>query len=228
LGAGGLVEPLWSNECPVWFPKEFYWVVGCSYQDVPETPIAVRNTFIGCTCIPREVFEAIGGFNSGVGRVGANALGCEETELCIRASQRWPQKIFLFEPKARIHHRVSLSRARWRYFLSRCYAEGLSKATIAKHVGAKDSLSSECAYTLCVLPRGVFRGLKDTLFHGDVAGLMRAGAIIAGFVMTASGYLAGSVTLAFFIRKVLTMSMGHKLAQDNMLITKGLGGEEHS
>lgn len=201
LGVGGLVEPLWPDECPAWFPKEFYWVVGCSYQDVPETPIAVRNTFIGCTCIRREVFETIGGFKNGVGRVGTYPLGCEETELCIRASQRWPQRTLLFEPQARIQHHISPDRTSWHYFCSRCYLEGFSKAAIARYVGSKDSLSSERAYTVRILPRGVFRGLRDALFHRDVTGLMRAGAIVAGFIMTAVGYLVGNAALRFSARR---------------------------
>jgi len=49
-----------------------------------------------------------------------------------------------------------------------------------------------------MLPRGVLRGLKDALSHCDVTGLMRAGAIIAGFIMTATGYLVGNAAL--FIR----------------------------
>src|SRR5690348_7012118 len=31
LGVGGIVDPLWACTPPVWFPKEFYWVIGCSY-----------------------------------------------------------------------------------------------------------------------------------------------------------------------------------------------------
>src|SRR6266849_7023414 len=208
LGIGGLIEPLWPNECPAWFPKEFYWVIGCSYQNISEKPIAVRNTFLGCTCIRREVFEAIGGFKNGIGRVGTYPLGCEETELCIRALQRWPQKIFLFVPQARTHHHISPYRASWRYFCLRCYLEGFSKAAIARYVGPKDSLSSEWAYTLRVLPQGVLRGLKDALFHRDVTGLMRAGAIIAGFIMTAAGYLVGSINFSFFAREAETTSNG--------------------
>jgi GT2 family glycosyltransferase len=201
LGAGGFVEACWPNECPQWFPREFYWVVGCSYQDIPEMPISVRNPFLGCSCIKKEVFEDIGGFKNEVGRVGALPLGCEETELCIRALQRWPQKIFLFEPQARISHHIAAYRTGWHYFCSRCYFEGISKATIARYVGAQDSLSSERTYMLNALPRGVLRGLRETLFRCDVTGLMRAGTIIAGLIMTVTGYLVGNATLCFFSPK---------------------------
>jgi GT2 family glycosyltransferase len=197
LGAGGFVEPLWTGEHPAWFPHEFSWVVGCSYQDIPEKPIAVRNTFIGCSCFTRQVFETVEGFSHGIGPTATSLMRCEETELCIRALQRWPGKSFLFEPRARIQHRVPPARARWRYFLARCYFEGISKAAIAKRVGTKDSLSSEWVYTLRILPRGVLRCLKDALWQRDPTGFLRAGAIITGFSVTAAGYLIGRVSSGF-------------------------------
>jgi GT2 family glycosyltransferase len=194
LGVGGRVEPIWSGKCPAWFPKEFYWVVGCSYLGLPEKLSVVRNPFGGCTCYRREVFEVVGGFRNGIGRVGKLPMGGEETELCIRARQHWPEKNFLYDPQAKIHHHVPPSRATLRYFRSRCYSEGLSKALIARLVGANDSLSSERSYTLRTLPSGVIRGLIEGLFHRDMHGVIRAGANIYGFFMTACGYLMGSMS----------------------------------
>jgi GT2 family glycosyltransferase len=192
LGTGGTVEPLWLSKAPAWFPKEFSWVVGCTYQHIPETPQVVRNPYGGCACYRREMFEAVGGFRDGIGRIPTLPMGCEETELCIRAQQHWPQKFFLYNPHARIHHRISASRANWRYFRSRCYAEGLSKAIVTQYVGAKDGLASERAYTLRTLPEGVLRNLKSGILHRDLARLQQAGAIIAGLMITTMGYLAGS------------------------------------
>ena len=201
LGVGGTVEPLWSGPQPGWFPKEFYWVVGCTYQIPPELPVVVRNPYGGCTCIRREVFEVVGGFRSGIGRVGTRPLGGEETELCIRAKQYWPQKIFLYQPQAKIYHRIPSNRVSWHYFRSRCYAEGLSKAIISKYVGAKDSLSSERAYTFQTLPLGVLRSLASVLFRGDLAGLLRAGAILAGLLITIAGYLRGCMVQCTWSQK---------------------------
>jgi len=197
LGTGGAVEPLWLVQQPVWFPEEFYWVVGCTYRGQPEMLAVVRNTYGGNACIRREVFSQIGGFRNGIGRSDALPMGCEETELCIRAKQHWPQKVFLYEPRARIHHCIPPDRACWRYFRSRCYAEGLSKAGVTRYVGAKDSLASERSYTLRTLPRGIARGLADAFLHRDPAGLSRAGAIVVGLAITTAGYLVGSLVLFF-------------------------------
>ena len=193
LGVGGTVKPAWEVTRPRWFPEEFFWVVGCSYLTVPTYPIEIRNLWAGCMCVRREVFEAVGGFRSDIGHIGKYVLGGEETEFCIRAKQHYSHKKFLYEPQASIYHFIPERRATWHYFLSRCYAEGLSKAVITRHVGAKDSLSSESAYTLKVLPLGIVRGITDCFLKGDVSGLQRAGAILAGLATTTAGYLLGTL-----------------------------------
>jgi hypothetical protein len=83
---------------------------------------------------------------------------------------------------------VPAERARWRYFLARCYYEGVSKASVAYQVGSSDGLSSEKTYAWHILPHGVKRGLADALGHGDVSGLGRVAAIVSGLMMTALGY----------------------------------------
>jgi GT2 family glycosyltransferase len=193
-GAGGTIEPCWPASRPSWFPAEFNWVVGCTYCGLPESTASVRN-LIGCNMsFRREVFELIAGFRSGIGRVGTHPVGCEETELCIRLKQRQPQSRLLYEPRARVFHRVSAQRASWRYFCARCYYEGISKAAVARLVGSNDGLSAEKAYTLRVLPRGVKRGLIAAR-RGDVSGLGRAAAIIGGLMLTALGYARGRLAL---------------------------------
>jgi hypothetical protein len=98
----------------------------------------------------------------------------------------------LYEPRARVQHRVTASRAHWGYFCARCYAEGRSKALVAQAVGAGDGLACERTYTLRTLPRAVVRGLADSL-RGDPSALTRAGAIMAGLALTTAGYLMGTV-----------------------------------
>lgn len=218
LGAGGTVEPLWLVNQPAWFPREFFWVVGCSYLSLPSSgknsdlsrPVEVRNPFGGCTCYRREVFETVGGFTNGIGRVGGRPLGCEETELCIRAHQYWPQKVFLYEPRARIHHRIPPQRATWRYFRARCYAEGLSKAAVTRYVGAKDGLASERSYTLRILPRGVWRGLLDGILRHNPAGFLCAGAIVVGLLTTTAGYVVGMVAQYFHRAAPLRWGQMHR------------------
>ncbi|MGH2733191.1 MAG: glycosyltransferase [Actinomycetota bacterium] len=165
--------------------------MGCTYRGMPETRAPVRNMIGANMSFRSEVFEEAGEFSSRVGRLGTLPLGCEETELCIRAQRRWPDRFFLYEPRSKVHHRVGPRRGTPRYFLSRCYAEGLSKAVVSRLAGSGIGLASERAYSLRVLPKGVLRELKTTILRADPAGIERAAAIIWGWTATAAGYVMG-------------------------------------
>lgn len=196
LGCGGRVEADWRAGQPAWFPDEFGWVVGCSYLGLPESRSVVRNMIGSSMLIRRAVFETAGMFRAEVGRIGKHPVGCEETELCLRALRRWPGRTFLYEPASRIHHMVPAERGRWSYFRARCYFEGRSKALVAQLAGARDGLSSERAYTLRTLPAGVTRNAARAITHRDTWGLARAGAIVAGLAFTTTGYLIGRLANA--------------------------------
>lgn len=195
LGAGGAVVPHWKFGEPSWFPPEFQWVVGCTYRGMPRTIAPIRNPIGANMLVRRDVFEAIGGFRDGIGRVGTLPVGCEETELCIRARQYWPERHFLYVPQASVAHRVPSQRATWRYFLSRCYAEGRSKAIVSRFVGAQDALSSERGYVARTLPQGILRGFISTLIaliscsNRRYLGMGRATAIVVGLATTMMGYV---------------------------------------
>jgi glycosyltransferase involved in cell wall biosynthesis len=197
LGVGGSIEPVWQTERPAWFPAEFDWVVGCTYRGLPETVHAVRN-LIGCNMsFRREVFQKAGGFRSEIGRIGTRPVGCEETEFCIRVNQHQPRGVFVHAPSARVYHQVPSQRTNMRYFIARCYAEGLSKAFVTRLVGSGQSLASERTYAFQTLPRGVRRNLADMLRRRDLAGLARAMAIVAGLGVTTWGYVWTALGLRF-------------------------------
>ncbi|GAA0366487.1 glycosyltransferase [Actinoallomurus spadix] len=205
-GVGGRTLPLWPSDAPRWFPEEFAWVVGCTYLGMAAGPI--RNLMGGNASFRRAAFEVAGGFRSGIGRApGKRPLGCEETEFCIRLRQAVPETVLLFDDRAVIWHRVPGERARFAYFRTRCYAEGLSKAMVTRSVGVGDGLASERRHALVELPRGVGRGLRAAC-TGDPAGLGRAGAILAGLAFTMSGYAAGSLRLPGYPAGSLRRSHG--------------------
>jgi GT2 family glycosyltransferase len=212
VGVGGSIVPLWQSGRPSWFPSEFDWVVGCTYTGMPTTTAPVRN-LIGCNMsFRREVFATVGGFRNGIGRVGTRPVGCEETELCIRVRQQCPQTTLYYEPQARVHHLVPDSRARWEYFRARCYAEGLSKALVSRLVGAEQGLSSERTYTLRTLPRGVGQGVRDA-FRGQLSGLLRVCAIIAGLALTTTGYIVGRLADAANTQSITSVGSVREVKQ---------------
>lgn len=190
---GGSAEPIWVSARPRWFPREFDWVVGCSYLGMPEHAQDVRNLF-GCNMsYRRAVLEALGGFRLG--------YGCDETELCIRLRQRWPQMRVVYVPDAKILHHVPASRARLRRFLSRCYFEGGSKAVVSRLVGSSHALSTEYRYAREVLPQGIRRGLGDFVRRGEPDGVARAAVLVGGLASATAGYIAASFSAERAARK---------------------------
>ena len=190
IGAGALIEPDWPGLAPSWFPGEFLWVVGCSYVGLEPGP--TRNLLGAAMCNRRGVFAEVGGFDGGLGRRQTNLpFGCEETELCIRATRAFVESHFVFEPAARVLHKVSPDRVSWSYFVKRCYAEGLSKAHLSRLVGADRSLSNESQYVRRTLPRSIVRNFGDAFVRGDLWGLARVAAVLTGLGCAGAGFALG-------------------------------------
>lgn len=198
IGVGGVAHPKWPDGRPRTLPGaapgdpnatgELDWVVGCTYTGQPTERAEMRN-LMGCNMSLRaEVFTRVGGFAEDMGRIGKKPLGCEETELCIRARQAYVadgrNPRILFEPRAAVDHRVSDDRVSWRYLLRRGWAEGISKAAVSKVVGTGDSLSAESSYTMKVLPAGVIREARERNAASAVA-------IVACLGVTTAGYVRG-------------------------------------
>ena len=187
VAVGGRVVASWDASRPTWFPPEFDWVVGCTYAGHPgEGPI--RNVIGANMSFRRSIFEAVGGFDDEVGRVGALPAGCEETELCIRVRQYRPDAVVWYAPSAVVHHRVRRERATFAYFRARCLAEGGSKTRVARLVGARDGLSSERSYASRTLPAAAARDLRLAAGRRSQGALARVGVRVAGVALTGTGF----------------------------------------
>ncbi len=125
-----------------------------------------------------------------MGRVGSLPVGCEETELSIRLAQADPGVRVLRDTSGAVAHLVPVERQSLRYFVSRCYHEGRSKAVLARLVGTRQGLASERAYATRTLPSGVLRHAGAAV-RGDLTGLARAAMILLGLGATVVGYLSG-------------------------------------
>ena len=193
LAAGGRAEPGWEGGRPRWFPHEFDWVVGCSYRGQPTMAGDVRNLLGSNMGFRRELFGSIGGFRQDLGRVGSRPIGGEETELCIRLRSARPESSIRYLPEASVLHHVPRSRTTLRYFLARCWSEGISKARVARVVGPELGLAVERRHTLRTLPSGALRALAETITRRDPFGPLRAAAIVIGLTTTAAGYARGRI-----------------------------------
>jgi glycosyltransferase involved in cell wall biosynthesis len=191
-GVGGRVEPNWQVSPPGWLPSEFWWVVGCSYVGLPRTACEVRNPIGANMAFARAVFEKVGGFREEIGRIGTIPLGCEETELSIRAGAAgfavW------YVPEAIVDHWIPAERATPGYFVRRCYAEGLSKALVSRLAGRADGLQSERTYVSETIPRAVLAAIRK-IASGPrrFDSLGRLTALVGGVLVAGAGYVRGTV-----------------------------------
>jgi len=190
LAVGGAVLPQWETGRPSWMAEELDWVVGCTYRGLPEVRSTVRNLIGANMSFRRQVLADLGGFDTGLGRRGHDGAGCEETEVCIRALQRHQDGEVIFEPAARVWHRVPEERASWEYFVRRCRAEGRSKAGVAARTGSERALASERAYVSRTLPAAVARNVGRSL-RLDPAGATGAASIVAGTALVTFEYARG-------------------------------------
>lgn len=200
VGVTGELVPKWTNGEARWFPPEFYWVFGCSYTGLPTEIAPVRNPIGANMAVRSEQLREIGGFRQGVkprqikyrGVVIAGGHALEDTELGIRIGARWPRMRWLYRPGATVRHAVSEEQATLGYLVRRSFEEGASKVELAHEVGAQEGLSSERRYVTVVLPRGLARGLWQTL-RGDPNGVLRSAAIAVGLLSSGIGFLAATL-----------------------------------
>jgi hypothetical protein len=152
----------------------------------------IRNPISANMSVEREAFLSVDGFRLGFGKTGAK-WGADETELCIRISRAHPSRQWLYWPNARVHHQVPAARSTFRYFLSRCYQEGVVKAALTPIAGRQTALSSERAYALRVLPIGFAARLRSGLMHRDRSSFAQAGALLLGLLATVTGFARGAI-----------------------------------
>lgn len=195
VATGGGVHPRWPTRRPRWLPLTFDWVVGCSYQGLPREAGVVRNPIGANMSMRTAAALAAGGFAVGVGRTDSRPRGCEETELAIRLTARQPGSSVFYVPDARVDHCVAPERVSVRYFVRRCWHEGMSKADVVQLAGAADGLARERRHVAAVIPTSMLRDVCAAV-TGDVAGLARASVAGGGLAVTATGYLAGCLLRA--------------------------------
>lgn len=190
VATGGHVEPRWPNLRPRWLPREFDWVVGCSYLGMPDSAGAVRNPIGANMSMRTQAALEAGGFHAAVGRVGNPPAGCEETELAIRLTAGRSGATIYYTPDSAVDHHIAPERVRFSYFLRRCWHEGLSKATVVQLAGTSAGLESERRQVALVIPKQIVRELGRFL-RGDLSAPLRVMVAVCGVTAAGAGFLTG-------------------------------------
>jgi glucosyl-dolichyl phosphate glucuronosyltransferase len=190
VGTGGGVKAGWPAGRPKWFPEEFDWVVGASYRGMPTIRSAVRNVWSENMAVRVQVFRAVGGFRSDFGKVGQHNSP-EDTDLCIRMAAAMAGARWVYVPDAVAEHHVPVNRTRFSFFFRRSYNEGRGKLEMARLLGHQEKLQDERDYLCRTLPSGIWAGLWAPVRKGDMSGLLKAAAIVAGILAAGLGAASG-------------------------------------
>ncbi len=192
LGAGGLIEPLWANGRPAWFPEELDWVVGCTYKGLPQKKCYVRNP-IGCNMSFRKrVFDEIGYFKSNIGRSGQTLFGSEEAEFSSRLLTQIPQAKIIYDPSAVVYHRVPKQRTSFRYSMKRSFYEGASKKIMVEGVqNASSVLYVEKKYANYIVEVAIPQRIRKIYQSKNLTQLL---ILLLASSLVLAGYLSLNIT----------------------------------
>jgi hypothetical protein len=188
-GVGGHVSADWAEDRPDWFPPEFDWVVGCSYRG--QVVGEARNPIGANMAFRRTALVDAGGFRPGLGRVGTIPLGCEETELGLRVRRLGMGSCVIVEDAAVDHH-VPAGRCERRYFVRRCFAEGVSKAIVRRWSAGAPALGAERDHVRLLAGRAA-SSVGDAVAARSLDPLDQALMIAAGTAAAAAGFLTGAL-----------------------------------
>jgi cellulose synthase/poly-beta-1,6-N-acetylglucosamine synthase-like glycosyltransferase len=180
---GGAPLPAFEVRRPRWFPREFDWVFGCAYRGLPLTRAPLAHLIGANMSARRSALREVGGFHSD---------DHDDMDMCHRIA--YAQHRVLYEPLAVVHHFVPATRTTWHYFWRRCYLVNRGKIEAFANMAEASSLSAELAFVARTLTTGVRAEIRH-LIRGDLYGLARVGAMIAGIALAGVGHLAGKLRL---------------------------------
>lgn len=134
VGVTGPIFPLWEDESMDWFPREMEWMLGCTGWLDLKTETVVRSVNGPNASFRRKALDLAGPYSSSLGptadRPEWNALA-EETELSLRVSRK-TGKCIIFNPRARVYHRVTKRKLGLSFILQRSYQVGHTKRMLRK------------------------------------------------------------------------------------------------
>ncbi len=161
--AGALTGPIMANwaaeiqDFASWFPKELYWVIGCTNYEFPSVR-TVRNGFASNLIVNREVAVKCGGFNETFGYNQKSPMAGEEPEFSLRLKKLG--KLTLWNPELSVYHRITHNRLKLSNILIRSYIQGKTIAHLKKLYGnGAITVETEHAQTVieAFLKTGSFR-----------------------------------------------------------------------
>lgn len=191
----GPAIPLWEDESMGWFPREFYWVWGCTVWDWNEIR-EIRNVG-GMNCsFKREALFAAGLYRPNIGPRGGEEIikwfypSGEEVELSLRIRAATGKRI-VYNPKVKVHHKVAKVRFNLGFMIKRAFRFGYTKQFI-KHTFQNDFpnekvLGMEFQHLRHILFKSTLDLMRRT-FENPVTAWRQLLVTIIGVFFTGLGY----------------------------------------
>jgi glucosyl-dolichyl phosphate glucuronosyltransferase len=180
---GGKPLPVFEVTRPPWFPYEFDWVIGCAYRGLPLSRAPSARLIGANMSARRSALQEIGGFHTD---------HQDDMDMCQRMA--YAQHRILYEPLAVVYHFVPATRTTWHYFWKKCYTANKGKVEVFSNMHEAASLSAELSFVRRTLTRGVLAEIRR-IIRGDLYGIARVGAMIAGIAVAGIGHLSGKLRL---------------------------------
>lgn len=189
IAVGGKMTPLWVAEKPVFLPQEFYWLIGVTHRGFAASGDEVRNTFGSNISFRSEVLRELEGFDTEIGRQGEKNLQSEETLFCAQMRQAYGSGV-IYNPDAKVAHKVFEYRTNKRWLLERAFWQGYSKRRM-ETILPVTSGDEESEFLRQLVLESCPARLKSLVVEPRIAKFAQ---LIAMFVLTSAvgfGYLYG-------------------------------------
>jgi glycosyltransferase involved in cell wall biosynthesis len=207
LSVGGKIQPLWNNSTQSSFPKELYWIIGCTFNEEVGKACEVRNNFAGNMSFRRSVFNFLS-FSEACQKIdGANVssennsffrkyLESDDAEFYIRVHAKIKNSRTLYDPNVLAFHRIYPYRTSIGFILDRAFTQGISKAYLARlypNTYYKSTLSKENQYVFSTFFKWVPNRVKKILKGEDIMVNLKSIALIfTVFALVFGGYIFDS------------------------------------
>jgi len=140
----GPVIPKWTSSEYAWFPKSFYWMIGCTaWRDfdherlvdhAPGVNMVFRRNVIGDK-------RFIDKFTDGAGQSGKAGLVGDDLDFVIRLISTTGQKV-LYSPSIAVFHKVPAYRLRFSYLKRYAFWQAVAEVRYNKLYGSRHRAES--------------------------------------------------------------------------------------
>ncbi len=179
FAVGGKLIAEWPDDVePALLTPEFYWLVGVTHRGFRENAGPVRNTFGANITFRAQVFDSLGGFDTGFGKDHGHNLQGEETDLCARMYAEYDRMLH-YEPEAVVRHRVYDWQLQWSWLFDRAFWQGYSKWLLKRSV--PDSTGTERSFLRSLFTDSLPHYARLTISERS---LKPAGCCLMAFLLT--------------------------------------------